>query len=347
MMFGLKYLKFQPSEYILRYNRGKLTAQGVGLSFICYLPTTSVAVLPVGSFDVPFIFEETTVDFQSITVQGELVYRIAQPAITAGMLNFTYQLRTREYLSDDPQKLSQRMMGSVKVLAKKQLERMDLHEAMRASESLASAVLEELRQSETTRKLGLEVLGLTLLDVRANKETARALEAQTREQILKTADDAVYERRNASIEQERTVKENEYNTEISVEQKKFQVREEQLRAEQAVQQRQNQLREEQLLSEIKLEEKRRELVELAAENARAEADAKAYALGAAMGALEGVDAGVIQSLASVGMQPEKLMALAFQGLAENAGKIGQLNITPDLLREILQGGGRDGAAYRE
>ena len=337
-MFGFKYLKFQPSEYILRYRQGKLTAQGAGLSFLCYLPTTSVAVLPVGSVDVPFIFEESTVDFQSVTVQGNLVYRFAEPEITAGMLNFTYQVRTREYLSDDPQKLSQRMMGSVKVLAKKQLEGMTLHEAMRASESLATAVLEELRQSETTQKLGLEILSLTLLDIKANKETTRALEAQTREQILKTADDAVYERRNASIEQERTVKENEYNTEISVEQKKFQVREEQLKAEQAVQQRQNQLREEQLLSEITLEEKRRELVELAAENARAEADAKAYALKAAMEALEGVDAGVIQSLASVGMQPDKLMALAFQGLAENAGKIGQLNITPDLLREILQGG---------
>lgn len=74
---------------------------------------------------------------------------------------------------------------------------------------------------------------------------------------------------------------------------------------------------------------------MAAENARAEADARAYALKTAMQALEGVDAGVIQSLASVGMQPAKLMALVFQGFAENADKIGQLNITPDLLREIL------------
>lgn len=344
-MFGVNYLKFQPSEYILRYSKGKLIAQGAGLSFFYHLPTTSVAVLPVGSIDLPFIFEEMTADFQSVTVQGSLVFRIEEPEKMAEMLNFTYQFRTRGYISDDPQKLSQRMMGSVKVLAKKQLEGMTLYEALRASERLASTVLLELQQSEHVQKLGLEILSLTLLDIKANQETTRAMEAQAREQILKTADDAVYERRNASIEQERTVQENEYNTEIRVEQKKFQVREEQLKAQQAVQQRQSRLREEQLQSEIALEEKRRELVRLAAENARFEADAKAYALKAAVHALNGVDAGVIQSLASVDMQPNKLMALAFQSLAENAEKIGQLNITPDLLQGILQGGQQHETAY--
>jgi len=336
-MFGYQYFKFQPSEYVLRYKRGKIVAEGAGLSFICSRRSTSLAVLPVGSIDTPFIFQETTADFQSVTVQGQLVYRIVDQRKTAAMLDYTLKLRDRGYLSEDPKKLPQRMINSVKVLSKKKLEHMTLHEAMRASEILAQSILEELRGSGEIEQLGLEVLSLSLLDVLANKETTRALEAQTREQILKTADDAVYQRRNASIQQERTIKENEYNTEISVEQKKRQVRETQLEAEQIVQLRQNQLREEQLLYAIKLEEKRRELTELEAENARLQADARAYGLKTAMEALEGVDAGVIQSLASVGMQPGKLMALAFQGLAENADKIGQLNITPDLLREILQG----------
>jgi hypothetical protein len=35
------------------------------------------------------------------------------------------------------------------------------------------------------------------------------------------------------------------------------------------------------------------------------------------------------------MQPDQIMALAFQGLAEKADKIGELNISPDLLREIM------------
>ena len=35
------------------------------------------------------------------------------------------------------------------------------------------------------------------------------------------------------------------------------------------------------------------------------------------------------------MQSGQLIALAFQELAEKAGAIGQLNITPDLLRELI------------
>jgi hypothetical protein len=44
---------------------------------------------------------------------------------------------------------------------------------------------------------------------------------------------------------------------------------------------------------------------------------------------------VIQTLANMGMKPNQLIAQAFQGLAEKAGKIGQLNVSPDLLRELL------------
>ena len=84
-----------------------------------------------------------------------------------------------------------------------------------------------------------------------------------------------------------------------------------------------------------MEHKRSELVELSAKNAKDEADVKAYALASVIKALDGVDVSVIQSLASVGMDPGRLMALAFQGLAQRAGESGQLNITPDLLREII------------
>ena len=337
-MFGIRYFKFQPSEYVLRYKKGNLIAEGTGLSFFCYTPPTSIAVLPAGSIDIPFIFEEGTSDFQTVTMQGQLTYKIADPQKTASMLDYSIRFnRNMDYRSDDPHKLPKRLSDIVKVLAKKHLEQMSLYQAVRSSEALGEKIFSELCSREEINQLGLEVLGLSILAVLANKETERALEAQTREQILKTSDDAVYERRNASIEQERHIQENEYNTEISIENKKRQVRETQLEAQQSEQLKVNQLREEQLLYEIRLEEKRKELVALASQNAKEQADAKAYSLSVMMQALQGADATVVQSLVSLGMNPDKLMALAFQGIAENAQKIGQLNITPDLLREIVKG----------
>jgi hypothetical protein len=55
-----------------------------------------------------------------------------------------------------------------------------------------------------------------------------------------------------------------------------------------------------------------------------------------MQALAGVDAKVLQALASMDMNPSQLVALAFRDIADNAEKIGQLNVTPELLTGLLQ-----------
>lgn len=335
-MFGFRFIKFQPSEYVLKYRNGKVTKEGAGISFHYFVPTTSIVAVPIGSVDVPFIFEEVTSDFQAVTVQGQINFRIIDQKKLAGLLNYTLNLRGRGYASEDPKKLPQRVINIVRVLTKKTLEGMQLEEAIKSSEALAKGILEEIKKNEEINLIGIEILGLSILAVLPNKETARALEAQTREQILKKADDAIYERRNASIEQERRVKENEFNTEIAIENKKKQVRETQIEAERAVQLKQNQLKEEQMNFDTSLEEKRKDLIALTVENSKAEADAKAYELSASMKALEGMNPEVIQALASIGMEPSKLIATAFQQLAGKAGQIGQLNISPDLLQELMK-----------
>ncbi len=335
-MFGFRFIKFQPSEYVLKYRNGKIVKEGAGISFYYYAPTTSIVVVPVGSVDAPFIFEEVTSDFQTVTVQGQITFRIVDQKKISGLHNYTLDMKGKGYASDDPQKLPQRVINIVRVLTKKTLEGLQLKDAIKSSEVLAKGILKEIRENEEINLIGIEILGLSILAILPNKETSRALEAQAREQILKKADEAIYERRNASIEQERRVKENEFNTEVAIENKKKQVREAQIEAERAVQQKQNQLKEEQMNFDTTLEEKRKDLIDLTVLNSKAEADAKAYELSAVMKAMEGIDPNVIQSLASIGMQPNKLIAIAFQELAEKAGQIGQLNISPDLLQELMR-----------
>jgi hypothetical protein len=94
------------------------------------------------------------------------------------------------------------------------------------------------------------------------------------------------------------------------------------------------LKEEEMEGKIGLEQKNKELVNHAVENAKIEADAKAYGIAAVMDVMAGMDAKILNSLASVGMEPNQLIALSFRELAENAAKIGELNISPDLLREL-------------
>lgn len=123
-MFGFRFVKFQPSDYVLKVKNGKVVREGIGLSFHYYVPTTSVVVVPVSSIDVPFMFEEITSDYQTVTVQGQLTYRIVDYRKTTQILNYTYNLKKNTYLSDDPGKLAQRVINIAKVLTKKQLEQL-------------------------------------------------------------------------------------------------------------------------------------------------------------------------------------------------------------------------------
>lgn len=334
-MFMVKFIKVPPTSYLLQYRKGQLVREGAGLSFFYYAPTTSLVVVPMASVDAPFIFNEVTADFQTITIQGQVTYRIADPKQTAGMIDFTLASAANEYVSDDYQKLPQRVVNLIQVLMRAELQTLPLSEALRASDRLVQGVLSGVGKSEEIASLGLAVLGLAILAIKPTPDTARALEAAAREQLLREADEAIYARRNASVEQERAIKENELNTEVAVENKRRQIREAQMDAERAVQEKRLQMMQQDMAGRISLEKENKELVTLATENTRQEADAKAYGISAAMKAFAGADPKVLQALASVGMDPGQLVALAFRELAEGAQKIGELNISPELLRELM------------
>lgn len=339
-MLGIRFIKTAPTTYLLQFRNGRIVREGTGLSFFYYAPNTSLIAIPVGSSDEPFIFEETTADHQTITLQGQVTYRVADAKKLAGLMNFTLGPNGHSYLSEDPEKLPQRVINLVHVFARAELEKLPLRDAMRAAESIVTNVRTALATSPEIGALGVEVIGLSVLAIKPTPETTRALEAETREQLLLKADEAIFLRRNAAVEQERAIKENELSTEIAVENKKREIREAQMDAERAVQEKKHALEDAALDAGIALEEKRQGLVKLAAENSRAEADARAYGLSTTMKALDSTDPRILQALASNGMKPEQLIALAFQEIAGSADKIGQLNISPELLSELLRGQGR-------
>src|SRR5262249_4042334 len=163
-------------------------------------------------------------------------------------------------------------------------------------------------------------------------ETARALEAKAREAILREADEAIYARRNAAVENERSIKQSELDTEIAVEQKKRTIRETQMEAEASVRRKKAELRKAEMESDISIEDRRQEFVKINANNVRITAEAEAHRVAAVIEALKSADPRVVQALAAIGMQPSQLIAQAFGGIAERAERIGQLNVSPDLLQ---------------
>jgi regulator of protease activity HflC (stomatin/prohibitin superfamily) len=334
-MFGIRFIKVEPTIYVLQYRGGKIVREGAGVSFSYFAPITSLALIPIGSVDIPFIFQEVTADFQQVTVQGQITYRVADPKKLSQLMNFTLTSNRKNYVSEDPAKLPQRLINHTQVLTRASLQSLGLRDVLGKSDSLVSSLREGLRNAEVITALGIEVLDLSILAIKPTPETSRALEADARENILRQADEAIYARRNAAVEQERAIKENELNTEIAVENKKRQIKETQMEAEKSIQQKQREISEAEIATRIALEKKNKDFIILSTANAREEADAKAYEIAAMMKALSQTDPRTLQALASVGMDSGQLIALAFKALAEGTDKIGQLNVSPDLLRELL------------
>lgn len=335
-MFGIRFIKAQPTTYLLKYRAGAVVEEGAGLSTFYYGPAASLVAIPIGSRDAAFIFQQIARDFQTLTIQGQVTYRIGEPKKAAAMLNFTLKRDGKTYESDDPEELPQRVLGAVEVLAQQAVKDMTLKEALRASDRIAEAIATGLQRRADIDALGLEILGVAVRAVKPTPETTKALEAEAREAILKTADEAIFARRNFAVERERAIRESELDTEIAVEQKKRSIRETQMDAEASVAAKTNELREAGMVADIGLEARRKDFVALNAANTRTLADAEAYRVGALMKIFEGVDTRVIQALAATGMQPGQLIAQAFSGLAEKAEKIGQLNVSPELLNSLMQ-----------
>src|SRR5688572_9759732 len=137
-MFGIKFIKIQPTTYLLQYRHGQIVREGPGLAFFYYSPTTSLVAIPTGSTDVPFIFEEPTADYQTVTIQGQVTYRVADARKLASLLNFTLHPDGETYVSDDPVKLPQRVINLVRVLTRGELQKLSLRDTLRASESIVN-----------------------------------------------------------------------------------------------------------------------------------------------------------------------------------------------------------------
>lgn len=317
----LSFMKVPPTTYVLEYKRGKIKREGAGLSFLYYAPTSTIVAIPLASADVPFVFQEATADFQSLTIQGQLTYRVADPKRLAALLDFSVDKR-RAYCSEDPRKLPERLVHTLETLTRAITQRLALREALVSSDLIVAEVLGKLRQSEAVSTLGVEILSLSILAIQPSPETSRALEAEAREALQRRADEAIYARRNAAVEQERLIKESELNTEIAVEEKKRQIRETQMAAE------------------IAVEEQRSQLIDRRVANEHKDADSRAYTLTETLKPLRGLDWKTLMMLGGKNADPKTMVALAFEEMAENAQKIGELNVSPDLLKSLIGTAGK-------
>ena len=334
-MFGLNYIKFDSMTYVIHFSNGKVKREGRGLSFFYYSPTSSITAIPLGSRDIQFIFNETTKDFQTITIQGQITYKVEDPKQLSEMLNFTLD-RSQKISEENFEKLNQRLNNEAQTSTSAFIQGISLKEALRSAKTISEKINTGLKASNSVKILGVETLSVDVLAIKPTPEMAKALETETRESLQKDADEAIYARRNFAVEQERKIKESELNTEIAVQEKKKQINEKQ--AELKVMEAENarKLREMTIAADLSVEEQKTKLIEMQVENQKKQADSKGYMLEKTLNPYKEMDWRTLMAINSKGISALDNIGFAFRELAENSEKIGTLNITPDLLETVIK-----------
>ena len=339
-MFGIKHIKFDSMTYVLRYKNGRVVNEGRGLSFFYFSPNSSIVAIPMGSNDLPFVYNETTLDYQTVSIQGQISYKIIDPIALANVLDFTIH-DNGQYKKNDVEKLNQRIINEAQTATSTFVQQIELKESIRSAKAVEGKILEGLNASQSIAMLGIEILGANILSIQATPEMARALETETREKLQQEADQAVYERRNFAVEQERKIKESELNTEIAVEQKRKQIAEKKMESDVQKSENDRKLREMQIDADISVENQRKALIDQQTENDRKEAETKGYVLETTLKPYKELDWKLLTALNN-NTDANFNISLAFRELAENADKIGNLNISPELLDSLLQNSSKRG-----
>lgn len=332
-MFGIKHIKFDSMTYVLHYKNGNIKKEGRGLSFFYFVPNSSIVAIPMGSNDLPFIFNETTNDYQTVSIQGQISYKVGNAKTLADNLDFTVN-DTGQYKKNDIEKLNQRIINEAKTATASFIHGISLKEAIRSAKKIEANILEGLKNSPAINLLGIEILSASILAIQATPEMARALETETREKLQQDADQAIYERRNFAVEQERKIKESELNTEIAVEEKQKQIAEKKMESDVQKAENDRKLREMKISADISVENQRKLLIEEKTANDKKEAETQGYVIETTLKPYRDIDWKTLTALNN-NNDPKFNISLAFRQLAENAGKIGNLNISPELLDSIL------------
>src|SRR6202022_757917 len=160
------------------------------------------------------------------------------------------------------QKLAPRVVAAIEVIVQRIVQELKLTQTILGAARLAEGILAGLKRNPEIDALGVEILGASVFKVKPTPETARALEARAREAILREADEAIFERRKSAVENERTIKQSELDTEVAIEEKKRTIRETQMEAEASIRRKKHELRKAEMEADISLEDRRQSFVKI-------------------------------------------------------------------------------------
>jgi len=327
----IRHLRAESNQYILVFSGGRVGRHGPGLALWFNSLSAAVAQLPVEDCETTFMLHLRSADFQDVTVQCTLTYRVTDYEKAARRLNFSISLVNGAWLEPPFDRLANLWAQRSQNPARAFVEAVPVVQAMASAEAIRSAILTELNADAEISEMGLSVVALQVAQVVPSADVEKALQTPTRESIQQKADEATFSRRALAVEKERAIKENELATEVELAKRQ----EELIRQHGANALLDIQQQAETEKAKLQAQVERDNLAMLAygeQTRVRAEGDAAAKRINAAA---EG-EAEAQRVALYAGAPSSVALGLALQQLAGKIQTIQHLNLTPDLLGASLQ-----------
>lgn len=307
--FGpVAHIRTDAAAQVLAFRQGRMSRAGRGLSFLFVPASTSIAEIPMDDRQTTLFVHGRSADFQPVTVQGVIDWRVADPRLLADRVDFSINLTTGAWSREPLQRIDGIVSGAATQAVLDRLAgqnvRLLLDEGV---EPIRTAIAAALERAHLDSDIGIRIADVRVSNVTPSSELERALQTPTVEALQQKADEATYARRALAVDKERAIAENE------------------------------------LANRTELARREAELIEREALNAKARitADAESRQIGATADAtaitlVEQARAKAEQARIAIyrDLPPHILFGLAAREFAAQAGQIEHLTITPELGQAI-------------
>ncbi len=319
--FGfVRHLRANPTAHVQHLRKGRLAHDGAGQAFWFRPLTAALSEVPVDDREQPLLFHARTIDFQDVTVQATITYRVVDPATAAARVDFGIDPDLGTWRATPLEQLGSLLTELAQQHALDLLAQMTLPQALATGmAAVRERVGAGLAADPRIAGDGLGIVDVRVVAVRAEPEIERALQTPMRERVQQDADKATFERRALAVEREGAISENELQNQIELAR-----------------------REEQLVEQKGQNERRRAAEQAAAGRIHTHAKAAAQRLLADAQAdatrvvgLAEADAEAARIAAYRELEAATILGLAVKELAGHLPSIGTLNLTPDVLTPLL------------
>ncbi|MET3804094.1 hypothetical protein ABIB25_001080 [Nakamurella sp. UYEF19] len=315
-----RHLRSSATTHVQHLSKGKVVHTGVGQSF-WFRPLSAVlAEIPVDDRELPLLFHARTADYQTVGVQATLTYRFTDPGLAATRIDFSVDQATGRWLATPLEQIAGLLTEAAQQHVLDLMAHTPLTDALTSGATASrDRIAAGLGEDRRLADIGIDVVSVRVVAVRPEPDVEKALQTPARERVQQEADKATYERRALAVERERTISENELQSQIELAR-----REEQLVAQRGTNAR-RQAQESAAAGAIETTaaaDRDEKLAQAKANGTRAMGEARAAAEAASLAAYRD-------------LPQEVLLGLALKELATNLPRIQSLVLTPDLLAPVL------------